>query len=202
MTSIGRTRYSGLLILAAGIGLAAAPLRAQTAPPPPYSPWASIVPPAQATPDDAADDSADAKDASATDNDIKGLELDWSQLNVDASTFSTGPASKTRLAPQTGSGTDMTWSSSDRPNGAAAVSVKQSLFNFHRHPGWRRHDGDAAAADADGIAIARQWRQPAAILRRGLGRDHRPGDRLGLGQDRGRSPARSVAGAKAGSARP
>lgn len=130
MTSIGRTRYSGLLILAAGIGLAAAPLRAQTAPPPPYSPWASIVPPAQATPDDAADDSADAKDASATDNDIKGLELDWSQLNVDASTFSTGPASKTRLAPQTGSGTDMTWSSSDRPNGAAAVSVKQSLFNF------------------------------------------------------------------------
>ena len=57
------------------------------------------------------------------------MELDWSQLNVDASTLTTGPASKAR-SPQAGPGSDMSWSSKDKPNGAAALSVKQPLSLF------------------------------------------------------------------------
>ncbi len=90
---------------------------------------------------DAADADAkdvDAKDADAKDTDTKAaadardadtanLELDWSQLNVDASTLVPAPASKARLAPQAGASTEMSWSSKDRPNGSAAVSVKQPL---------------------------------------------------------------------------
>jgi len=69
---------------------------------------------------------ADVNDADSKD-DIKNLELDWSQLNVDASTLITHPAPKTHLVPQPGAGTEMSWSSSSKPNGAAAVSVKQPL---------------------------------------------------------------------------
>jgi hypothetical protein len=65
--------------------------------------------------------------ADANDPDIKDLELDWSQLNVDASTLTTGPASKARLAPSAGNPGEMSWSSKDQPNGSAAVSVKQPL---------------------------------------------------------------------------
>jgi hypothetical protein len=60
----------------------------------------------------------------AGDADIRDLQLDWSQLNVDASTL-TAPGSKLRLPPQAGS--EMSWSSRDRPNGSAAVTVKQPL---------------------------------------------------------------------------
>ncbi len=64
----------------------------------------------------------------ADDADIKDLELDWSQLNVDASTLTTAPPSKLRLPPQAGSETS--WSSRDKPNGSAAVTVKQPLSPF------------------------------------------------------------------------
>jgi hypothetical protein len=66
----------------------------------------------------------------ANDADIKDLELDWSQLNVDVSTLATGPASKSRLAPQTGEAVEMSWSTQDNPNGSSAVSVKQPLSPF------------------------------------------------------------------------
>jgi hypothetical protein len=69
-----------------------------------------------------ADAATDPEDA-----ELKDLELDWSQLNVDASTLMTSPASKARLAPQAGASTEMSWSSKDQPNGSAAVSVKQPL---------------------------------------------------------------------------
>ena len=115
-----------------GIGLA--PARAQTPSPPrsTYSPWQSIVPADQAaagadTPeaDDNKTNDAETKNAS-----IKDLELDWSQLNVDASTLGTSPASKARVTPQKGSSTEMSWSANDNANGASAVSVKQSLSDF------------------------------------------------------------------------
>ena len=64
----------------------------------------------------------------ADDADLKDLELDWSQLNVDASTLTTAPASKLRLPQQAGS--EMSWSSRDKPNGSAAVTVKQPLSPF------------------------------------------------------------------------
>ena len=69
--------------------------------------------------------------ANPDDADIKDLELDWSQLNVDAYTLmTTSPASKARLAPRAGTATEMTWSSNDKPNGSAAVSVKQPISPF------------------------------------------------------------------------
>ncbi len=85
--------------------------------------------PSAENPDAAAAECA-AGDSDTTDCDTKaadGKELDWSQLNVDASTLITHPAPKTRLVPQPGAGTEMSWSSSSKPNGAAAVSVKQPL---------------------------------------------------------------------------
>jgi hypothetical protein len=101
-----------LLLLAAGFGLAsAAPAAAQMAP---------------------ADGNAEAAaetGAAESDADIKDLELDWSQLNVDASTLTWAPASKAR-SPQAAASGDMSWSSRDKANGSAAVSVKQPLSPF------------------------------------------------------------------------
>jgi hypothetical protein len=106
-----------LLILAAGFGLAST-LQA----------GAQAVPVEQNTVAAAAEADAalDINDVDMTDVDIKNL--DWSQLNVDASTL-ISPASKARAAPL-GAGTDMSWSSQDKPNGSAAVSVKQPLSPF------------------------------------------------------------------------
>jgi hypothetical protein len=112
---ISRTRYGRtmLLVLAAGFSLALV-LRAsaQTAP-------------AEDKPDAAAEQ---ATANPADDADIRGLELDWSQLDVDASTLATAPGSKARSRQgDAGAGAEMSWSSKDRPNGSAAVSVKQPL---------------------------------------------------------------------------
>jgi hypothetical protein len=78
----------------------------------------------------AADADADTKDCDTRTADAKDPELDWSLLNVDASTLTAGPAAKARQASPTGPGSDMSWSSSGRPNGSAAVSVKQSVSPF------------------------------------------------------------------------
>jgi hypothetical protein len=110
------------LLLAAGLSLAAVlQAHAQTMP-------AGKIPDAAeiATPD--AND-ADAENADAKDADIENLQLDWSLLNVDASTLITTP-SKARPATQAAASADMSWSSKDKSNGAAAVSVKQSLSAF------------------------------------------------------------------------
>jgi hypothetical protein len=103
-----------VLLLAAGFGVASVlQARAETV-------W----------PDEDSDPAvAEAAAADANDPDIRDLQLDWSQLNVDASTLTTGPASKAR-SPQAGPGSDMSWSSRDKPNGAAALSVKQPLSPF------------------------------------------------------------------------
>ena len=118
---IPRTRYGRavLLMLAAGLGVASVlPAGAQTA---------SSGENPQATAAEAA--APDANDADIGDADIKDLELDWSQLNVDASTLTNKPASKAR-SPQAGPGSEMSWSSKDKPNGSAALSVKQPLSPF------------------------------------------------------------------------
>jgi hypothetical protein len=142
----GRHRRRGApLILAAGLcmtGLALTPVRparAQTPPSPPaYSPWQGIAPPAEAPAE--ADEPEDGQprdpdkgiktNAETSDASTGGLELDWSQLNVDASTLVPSPASKARVKPQSGSPAEMSWSSSDKGNGAAAVTVKQSVSGF------------------------------------------------------------------------
>src|ERR1700682_1392398 len=117
MTSRTRYRRAVLLILAAGFGLAST-LQAGAQP----------VPVEQNTEAAAAEADAalDINDVDMTDVDIKNL--DWSQLNAAASPL-TSPASKARAAPP-GAGTDMSWSSQDKPNGSAAVSVKQPLSPF------------------------------------------------------------------------
>jgi hypothetical protein len=117
MTSTTGYGFAGLLVLAAGLGLTAVPANAQAVPS-----TEDAAAPAEATEAEAAADPDDA--------DIKDLELDWSQLNVDAYTLmTTSPASKARMAPRAGATSDMTWSSRDKPNGSA-VSVKQPISPF------------------------------------------------------------------------
>ncbi len=106
MISTTRHGRTVLLMLAAGFGLASV-LQAN----------------AQAVQAPAAETAA----SDADDADIGNRELDWSQLNVDPLTVN--PASKLR-SPQTGPGSEMSWSSKDKPNGSAAVSVKQPLSPF------------------------------------------------------------------------
>ena len=139
MTSIGRYGRNGLLILAAGVGLAwSAPAGAQIWPKDMKTepPAEQAAPDADASDADAPDEAQtppadDATAAAAKDSDIKGLELDWSQLNVDASTLTWTPASKARTAsPKPAAGTDASWSANDKADGSAAVSVKQSVSPF------------------------------------------------------------------------
>jgi hypothetical protein len=114
---ISRTRYSRAMLLMLAAGFSAAlvlPARAQAVP----ADENSEMPAAEA-------DAPEANDA-----DIKDLQLDWSQLNVDASTLSTNPASKARTTPKAGTAAEMSWSSNSKPNGAAGVSVKQPLSPF------------------------------------------------------------------------
>jgi hypothetical protein len=61
--------------------------------------------------------------------DIDVDQLDWGQLNVDASTLRDGPAAKAQAARKAADG-GMNWSNSNQANGASAVSVKQSVSPF------------------------------------------------------------------------
>lgn len=110
---------AGLLVLAAGLGLTPVPANAQAAP---------STEQADAWAMQAVESETDAA-AEPNDADPGDLELDWSQLNVDASTLMASPASKARLAPRAGTGSDMTWSSQDKTNGSA-LSVKQPISPF------------------------------------------------------------------------
>jgi hypothetical protein len=113
MISRTRRRRAGLLILAAGIGMA-----------PVLQAGAQTVP-AEENQEAPAAEAAAAPDAE--DADINGLELDWSQLNVDAATLATRPVSR---SPQAAAGGDTSWSSKNNANGSAGVSVKQPLSPF------------------------------------------------------------------------
>ena len=110
---ISRTRHglAMLLVLAAGVGM---------------TPLAN----AQAVPSDQDPDAvAETEAPDTTDSEIADLDLDWSQLNTDASTLPPGPASKVRR-PQASGGSDTSWTSRNKANGAADVSVKQALSPF------------------------------------------------------------------------
>ena len=105
------------LLLAAGLSLASVmQAHAQTVP-------------SGENPNAAETAAPDANDADAEHSDVENLELDWSLLNVDASTLIATP-SKARQTPQAAANADMSWSSKDKSNGSAAVSVKQSLSAF------------------------------------------------------------------------
>jgi hypothetical protein len=118
MTSSTRYRWARLPLLVAGFSLATV-LAA-----------AAQTPPADDDADEPAAEAATAPDVNDADimKDIDVSKLDWSQLNVDASTLN-GPAPKGRNAPKN-AGAEASWSSNAKPNGASAVSVKQSLSPF------------------------------------------------------------------------
>jgi len=108
-------RWAGLLVLAAGLGTASASAHAQ------------VPPSTEETDRPAIKDEAGAEPEEA---DIKDLELDWSQLNVDASTLMTPRGElKASLAPRAGANHELIWSSRDQPNGSV-VSVNQSVSTF------------------------------------------------------------------------
>ena len=185
---ISRTRYglAMLLLLAAGIGMA---------------PLAH----AQALPPDRGGSGrrgGNRRFRRRTTTDVEDLEPDWSQLNVDTATLLLGPASKPRSKarqPQASDGSDTSWTSTSKANGAAEMSVKQSLSPF-----WDTRIGadmtvvgppqTLTSADLLRQKISGDG-QPVAVLRHRMGGDHRPRRRLDLGQDRDRSPGRSRAGA-------
>jgi hypothetical protein len=91
------------------------------------------TPPSDKKPDAAAaevnadGDAETAETAETKQADLGDLELDWSQLNVDASTLGIGPASKAGRSALAKPDTEMSWSSKDKANGASDVSVKQPL---------------------------------------------------------------------------
>jgi hypothetical protein len=105
--------WAGLLILAASAGLTPV-AHAQAVPQAEEADATAMETEAATDPDDA---------------DIKDLEIDWSQLNVDASTLMANPASKAPVGSRKGTASETTWSSQDKTNGAA-VSVKHPISPF------------------------------------------------------------------------
>jgi hypothetical protein len=92
---------------------------------------AAQTPPADDEPDTpAAEETEAAPDAGDVDimKDIDVSKLDWSLLNVDASTLPL-PA-KGSGASKAAGGIDTAWSANERANGTSAVSVKQSISPF------------------------------------------------------------------------
>jgi len=93
---------------------------------------AAQTPPANDDPDEpAAEETEAAPSVNDVDimKDIDVSKLDWSLLNVDASTLS-GPAPKGSGASKAAGGVDTAWSANERANGTSAVSVKQSITPF------------------------------------------------------------------------
>lgn len=120
MTSGTSTRHWRRLALAAGFSLLSAVAAAQA--------------PAPADTEEAAEseDAATAAPEQKEEDLLKDIDidkLDWSQLDVDASTLNL-PAAKGRPAAKAAAGDTPSWSSSVKDNGASSVSVKQSISPF------------------------------------------------------------------------
>src|SRR4029079_1536783 len=79
----------------------------------------------------AAEETETAPDVNDVDimKDIDVSKLDWSLLNIDASTL-TGPAPRGSGASKAAGNMDSAWSANERANGTSAVSVKQSISPF------------------------------------------------------------------------
>jgi len=114
-TSMGQWR---LLALAALFALGSANALAQS-------------PPATEETDEAEEAAEPAPEKKDEDilKDVDIDKLDWSQLNVDASTLNL-PSAKGRAASKGAASDEASWSSSAQGNGASSVSVKQSISPF------------------------------------------------------------------------
>src|SRR5438132_2995066 len=89
------------------------------------------APPAAQEADATEDEAAPAPEKKDEDilKDVDIDKLDCSQLNVDASTLNL-PSAKGRTPSKNADGSDASWSSNAKGNGAAALSVKQSVSPF------------------------------------------------------------------------
>lgn len=123
MTSIA-SRQVWLLALAAGFGLLPTAVLAQAPP-------AEQTAPAAADEDEGEEEAVPAPTNKDEDllKDVDIDKLDWSQLNVDASTLKM-PAVKGRPATKSADSGDASWSSNAKGNGTSSVSVKQSISPF------------------------------------------------------------------------
>ncbi len=83
----------------------------------------------QAEEDEQAEEAAPSVNDEDVLKDIDVSQLDWGQLNVDASTLSDGLPAKARAGRAAADG-GMNWSNKNQANGASAVSVKQSVSPF------------------------------------------------------------------------
>jgi len=118
MTSTSARKRHWRLLMAAGFSLTVIVTAAAQTPP-------------VSEPTEAADDEGE---PTVEGNEVDKTEaapenLDWSQLNVDASTLSLAQP-KGRAAAKSTDGGDLSWSSNARGNGSSAVTVKQSLTPF------------------------------------------------------------------------
>lgn len=118
MKSTISMRQWRLLALAAGFGLLSATALAQS-------------PPAAEDDDEAGETGAPAPDKKDEDilKDVDIDKLDWSQLNIDASLLNL-PSARARAAAKSAASDGAAWSSNAGGNGAASVSVKQSISPF------------------------------------------------------------------------
>jgi hypothetical protein len=140
---ISRLGYglAGFLLLAAASGLDGRPAHAQVKSSevksledvplqaaPKISPWPESADPQpqEATESPPAEDQPA---ATAEDADIANLDIDWSLLDVDASTLMMTHPVKLHAASRGPSSDEMTWSSQEKANGSA-VSVKQPVSPF------------------------------------------------------------------------
>jgi hypothetical protein len=124
---------AGLAFLASS-ALAQSLMQAPQPKPLPLLPWGQIAPPPEESEEDEAEAAQPAQTAEADPmKDIDVSKLDWSQVNVDAATFSDRPDAKARAAkPGTtaAGGPDLNWSNQNNANGSSGVSVKQSISPF------------------------------------------------------------------------
>jgi hypothetical protein len=93
---------------------------------------AAQTPPADDEPDTPAAEEPEAAPSVNDDDIMKDIDvskLDWSQLNVDASTLP-ALAAKGSGGPKGAGGAETAWSSNANSNGTSAVSVKQSVSPF------------------------------------------------------------------------
>jgi hypothetical protein len=97
--------------------------------PPQVSPWPESP---DQTPQEATEAELPEKESTAAatsdDSDIANLDIDWSLLDVDASTLTTGDPKQLRAGPRTGS-SGGTWSAQEKTYGSA-VSFKQPVSPF------------------------------------------------------------------------
>ena len=115
-----RFGWARLPMLVAGVGLASMLAAAAQTPP---------------ADDDTDTPAAEETEAAPSVNDVDIMKdidvskLDWSLLNVDASTL-TGPAPKGSGSSKAAGSADTAWSANEKANGTSAVSVKQSITPF------------------------------------------------------------------------